>query len=40
MKNRPIIQKWLMYIAMIVVCTAIGGDFGLIAAIVLIYMLQ
>ena len=38
--NRPIITKWLVYIAVIVVCTIIGGDLGLLAAIALIYMLQ
>ena len=33
-------KKWAAYIALVLVCTAIGGDFGLIASIALIFMLQ
>lgn len=38
--NRPILTKWLAYIAIVIVCVVVGGDFGLIAALALIYMLQ
>lgn len=39
MKNKQF-KKWASYVAIIVAGVAIGGDFGLIAAIGLIYMLQ
>lgn len=41
MKNKKeTFIKWLSYVAIVLVCTAIGGDFGLIAAIAFIFMLQ
>lgn len=36
--NRAGFKKWLCWVLMITVGTAIGGDFGLLAAIVLIYL--
>lgn len=38
MKNRGAVKKWLVWCAMIICGTAIGGDFGLLAAIILIYL--
>ena len=40
MKNGPIIKKWAAYIGLVIAGVAIGGDFGLLAALALIYMLQ
>lgn len=39
MKNKQL-AKWCSYVAIIIAGVAIGGDFGLLAAIALIYMLQ
>lgn len=39
MKNKQI-KKWASYVLIIIAATAIGGDFGLLAAIALIYMMQ
>lgn len=33
-------KKWLAYLAIIMAGIVIGGDFGLLAAIALIYLLQ
>lgn len=40
MKNSPVIKKWLTYVGIVIAGVAIGGDFGLLAALALIYMLQ
>ena len=42
MNNRKLngFKKWLAYLAIIMAGIVIGGDFGLIAAIALIYLLQ
>lgn len=40
MNKKTTFKKWAAYIALVLVCTAIGGDFGLIASIALIFMLQ
>lgn len=34
------IKKWLLYVAIIVLGAAIAGDFGILAGLVLIFMLQ
>ena len=34
------LKKWAAYVGLIMAGVVIGGDFGLIAAIALIYMLQ
>ena len=39
MKNKQI-KKWASYVLIIIAGVAIGGDFGFLAAIALIYMLQ
>lgn len=39
MKNRQL-KKWASYVLIIIAAVAIGGDFGLLAAIALIYMMQ
>jgi hypothetical protein len=39
MKDRQL-KKWASYVLIVIVAVAIGGDFGLLAAIALIYMLQ
>ena len=39
MKNRQL-KKWGSYVLIVIAGVAIGGDFGLLAAIALIYMLQ
>jgi hypothetical protein len=36
--NTKAFKKWLCWVFMIVVGTWIGGDFGLLAALVLIYL--
>ena len=36
--NSKAFKKWLVWVLMIVVGVAIGGDFGLLAALVLIYL--
>lgn len=38
--NKSAFKKWLMYVAIIIICTAVGGDFGLLAGLALIFMLQ
>ena len=40
MNKKSAFKKWIAYISIVLVCTAIGGDFGLIASIALIFMLQ
>lgn len=40
MIDKTKIKKWLLYVAIIVLGSAIGGDFGLLAGLVLIFMLQ
>lgn len=40
MKNNSVIAKWLAYVAIVIAGCVVGGDFGFIAAIALIYMLQ
>lgn len=39
MKNKQL-KKWASYVLIIIAGVAIGGDFGLLAAIALIYMMQ
>ena len=39
-KRSKIVCKWLGYLALIVAMTAIGGDFGLIAALALVFLLH
>jgi hypothetical protein len=39
-KRSKIVCKWLGYLALIVAMTAIGGDFGLIAGLVLVFLLH
>lgn len=39
MKNKQL-KKWASYVLIVIAGVAIGGDFGLLAAIALIYMLQ
>lgn len=39
MKNKQL-KKWVSYVLIIIAAVAIGGDFGLLAAIALIYMMQ
>lgn len=39
MKNKQF-KKWASYVLIVIAAVAIGGDFGLLAAIALIYMLQ
>ena len=34
------IKKWLLYVAIIVLGSAIAGEFGLLAGLVLIFILQ
>ena len=34
------LKKWAAYVAIVMAGVVIGGDFGLIAAIALIFMLQ
>ncbi len=41
MNNRAkIFIKWLAYLVFIVAMTAIGGDFGLVMAIALVFLLH
>ena len=40
MNKKSAFKKWIAYISIVLVCTAIGGDFGLIASIALTFMLQ
>lgn len=39
MKNKQF-KKWASYVLIVIAGVVIGGDFGLLAAIALIYMLQ
>lgn len=39
-QRKTIVCKWLGYLALIVAMTAIGGDFGLIAALALVFLLH
>ena len=38
--NKSKVRKWLSYVAIVAICSWIGGDFGLLASLVLIFMLQ
>ena len=40
MFDKAKLKKWLAYVGIIVFCTAIGGDFGMLAGLFLIFMLQ
>lgn len=39
-KRAKIFIKWLAYLVIIVAMTAIGGDFGLVMAIALVFLLH
>lgn len=40
MIDKTKLKKWLLYVAIIILGEAIAGDFGLLAGILLIFMLQ
>ena len=40
MVDKQKLKKWLLYVGIIFFCSTIGGDFGLLAGLFLIYMLQ
>lgn len=39
-RRTKIVCKWLAYLIFIVAMTAIGGDFGLVMSIVLVFLLH
>lgn len=36
--KKSVLTKWLMYVGIMVFCTLIGGDFGMLAGLFLIFM--
>lgn len=40
MSKRSVVKKWLLYVSIIVLGALVGGDFGMAAGLLLIFMLH
>lgn len=40
MSKKSVVKKWLLYVGIIVLGATIGGDFGMAAGLLLIFMLH